>query len=119
MPVTPENPFKGRQYPGDVIPLAVRWYLRYPLAYEHVAELLAERGLAVDRSCIWRSRASLCSRNQQTLSSASEINEQELPGRRDIDTVGEVRKQERVGQTVSDVFSLVRLHRTSSRLVEH
>jgi transposase, IS6 family len=34
--------------------MAVRWYLRYPLAYEHVAELLAERGLAVDRSCVWR-----------------------------------------------------------------
>jgi hypothetical protein len=32
----------------------VRWYLRYPLAYEHVSELLAERGLAVDASCIWR-----------------------------------------------------------------
>ena len=28
--------------------------LRYPLAYEHVAELLAERGVAVDPSCIWR-----------------------------------------------------------------
>jgi hypothetical protein len=28
-----------------VILLAVRWYLRYPLAYEHVAEMLAERGL--------------------------------------------------------------------------
>lgn len=54
MPIPPENPFKGRQYPGDVILLAVRWYLRYPLAYEHVAELLAERGLAVDRSCVWR-----------------------------------------------------------------
>src|SRR3954462_5414475 len=54
MPILPDNPFKGRQYPGDVILLAVRWYLRYPLAYEHVAELLAERGLAVDRSCVWR-----------------------------------------------------------------
>jgi len=32
----------------------VRWYLRYPLAYQHVAEMLAERGLAVDASCIWR-----------------------------------------------------------------
>ena len=29
-------------------------YLRYPLAYEHVAELLAERGVEVDPSCIWR-----------------------------------------------------------------
>ncbi len=34
--------------------MAVRWYLRYPLAYEHVAEMLAERGLAVDASCVWR-----------------------------------------------------------------
>ncbi|MGA7316752.1 MAG: IS6 family transposase, partial [Silvibacterium sp.] len=47
MPITATNPFKGRQYPGDVILQAVRWYLRYPLAYEHVAELLAERGLEV------------------------------------------------------------------------
>ena len=30
--------------------MAVRWYLRYPLAYEHVAEMLAERGLEVDAS---------------------------------------------------------------------
>ena len=41
---TPGNPFKGRQYSGEVILLAMRWYLRYPLAYEHVAEMLAERG---------------------------------------------------------------------------
>jgi transposase, IS6 family len=54
MPITVTNPFKGRQYPGDVILLAVRWYLRYPLAYEHVSELLAERGLEVDASCVWR-----------------------------------------------------------------
>src|SRR5271154_4281158 len=54
MPITVTNPFKGRQYPGDVILQAVRWYLRYPLAYEHVAELLAERGLKVDASCVWR-----------------------------------------------------------------
>ena len=32
----------------------VRWYLRYPLAYEDVAELLAERGVEVGPSCIWR-----------------------------------------------------------------
>jgi transposase, IS6 family len=54
VPITAGNPFKGRQYPGEVILLAVRWYLRYPLAYEHVSELLTERGLHVDRSCIWR-----------------------------------------------------------------
>src|SRR5919198_6231952 len=54
MPITPTNPFKGRQYPGEVILLAVRWYLRYPLAYLHISEILAERGLFVDASCIWR-----------------------------------------------------------------
>jgi len=51
MPIAPGNPFKGRHFSGEVILLAVRWYLRYPLAYEHVAEMLAERGLAVDASC--------------------------------------------------------------------
>jgi transposase, IS6 family len=40
--------------PGEVILLAVRWYLRYPLAYEHVSELLIERGVHLDRSRIWR-----------------------------------------------------------------
>jgi transposase-like protein len=54
MPITTTNPFKGRQYPGEVILLAVRWYLRYPRSYEHVAELLGERGVEVDASCIWR-----------------------------------------------------------------
>src|SRR5215472_12484675 len=36
MPITPGNPFKGRHYSGEMILLAVRWYLRYPLAYERV-----------------------------------------------------------------------------------
>jgi IS6 family transposase len=53
MPITSTNPFKGRHFPGEVILLCVRWYLRYPLAYEHVAELLLERGVALDASCIW------------------------------------------------------------------
>ena len=54
MPIGPDNPFKGRQHPGELIILCVRLYLRYPLSYEHVAELVAERGAEVDASCIWR-----------------------------------------------------------------
>jgi transposase, IS6 family len=54
MPIVAHNPFKGRQYPGEVIILSVRSYLRYPLSYEHVSELVAERGVEVDASCIWR-----------------------------------------------------------------
>jgi transposase-like protein len=54
MAITPDTPFKGRQHPGELIILCVRLYLRYPLSYEHVAELAAERGVEVDASCIWR-----------------------------------------------------------------
>src|SRR4029077_10319617 len=75
MPITPTDPFKWRHFPGEVILLCVRWYLRYPLAYEHVSELLAERGVAVDPSCIWRwlaLGADLCARTQQALSTPSE-----------------------------------------------
>ena len=34
--------------------LAVRWYLRYGLSYRDVEELLAERGIAVDRVTLYR-----------------------------------------------------------------
>jgi transposase, IS6 family len=34
--------------------LAVRWYLRYPLSYRDVEELLAERGITVDHVTIYR-----------------------------------------------------------------
>ena len=54
MPIGRDNPFKGRQHRGELIILCVRLYLRYPLSYEHVAELAGERGVAVDASCIWR-----------------------------------------------------------------
>jgi transposase-like protein len=54
MPIPATNPFKGRHYPGELILLCVRWYLRYPLAYQHVAEIVQERGVEVDASCIWR-----------------------------------------------------------------
>ena len=54
MPITPTNLFKGRRYPGGVILLAVRWYLRYPLAYFHIFEIVSDDGLFVDASCVWR-----------------------------------------------------------------
>ena len=49
-----EELFAGRHFDREVIILCVRWYLRFPLSYQHVRELLAERGIAVDASCIWR-----------------------------------------------------------------
>jgi IS6 family transposase len=37
-----------------VIVLAVRWYLRFDLSYRDVKELLAERGVQVDHSLVYR-----------------------------------------------------------------
>src|ERR1700759_1712422 len=54
MRISPGNAFKGRPHPGPVSVACVRLYLRYPLAYQHVKDLMAERGVKVDASCIWR-----------------------------------------------------------------
>jgi transposase-like protein len=45
--------FSGYRFPGEVIALAVRWYLRYRLSYEDVVEWLAERGITVDPSTVY------------------------------------------------------------------
>jgi len=44
--------FAGFRFPPEVITVAVRWYLRYPLSYRDIEELLAERGIEVDRSTL-------------------------------------------------------------------
>ncbi len=44
----------GRGSTDEVIALAVRWYVRYRLSYADVAEWLAERGLTVNRSTVYR-----------------------------------------------------------------
>src|SRR6266498_3456502 len=46
--------FSGRAFPDDVIALAVRWYVRYRLSYVEVCEWMAERGIRVDQSTIYR-----------------------------------------------------------------
>ncbi len=48
------SPFKHHRFPREVILCAVRWYLRYPLSYQDVVDLLEERGVAVDRSTVYR-----------------------------------------------------------------
>ena len=46
--------FKRHRFPAAIILCAVRIYLRYPLSYQEVADFLAERGLDVDRSTVFR-----------------------------------------------------------------
>jgi hypothetical protein len=52
--VTASNPFKWRHYPGDIILWCVRWYLRFPISFAHMAEMALGRGLLIHSSCIWR-----------------------------------------------------------------
>ena len=46
--------FAGFRFPPEVITLAVRWYLRFGLSYRDVEELLAERGIEVDHTTLFR-----------------------------------------------------------------
>ncbi|MBN6202247.1 IS6 family transposase, partial [Escherichia coli] len=46
------NPFKGRHFQRDIILWAVRWYCKYGISYRELQEMLAERGVNVDRSRI-------------------------------------------------------------------
>ena len=46
--------FAGCCFPSDVIVLAVCWYLRFGLSYRDVEELLAQRGIEVDHTTIYR-----------------------------------------------------------------
>jgi transposase-like protein len=46
--------FTGRAFSGRHYCLAVRWYVRYRLSYAEVSEWLAERGVLVDQSTIYR-----------------------------------------------------------------
>lgn len=48
------NDFKGRHFSGAVILWAVRWYCRYGISYRDLETMLAERGVDVDHSTIYR-----------------------------------------------------------------
>src|SRR5205809_2195298 len=48
------TPFKWRHFQADIILLYVRWYLRYPLSYRDLEEMMRERGLHVDHTTVYR-----------------------------------------------------------------
>jgi transposase-like protein len=48
------SPFKWRHFEAEIILLCVRWYLRYSLSYRDLEEMMAERGLRVDHTTIYR-----------------------------------------------------------------
>ena len=46
--------FSKRQFAAEIILTCVRWYLRFSLSLRDIEELMAERGLRVDHTTIWR-----------------------------------------------------------------
>jgi transposase-like protein len=46
--------FKRRRFPVEIILLCVRWYCKYRISYRDLAEMMSERGVAVDPSTIFR-----------------------------------------------------------------
>src|SRR5665647_2643793 len=48
------NSFKWKHFVGEIILLNVRWYLKYPLSYRNLKEMMAERGVKVDHTTIMR-----------------------------------------------------------------
>ncbi len=52
--MTKNSVFKWRHYEPEIILLCVRWYLKYPLSYRQLEEMIAERGSGVNHTTIYR-----------------------------------------------------------------
>lgn len=48
------TPFKDRHFQSAIILWAVRWYCKYVISYRELQEMLAERGVYVDHTTIYR-----------------------------------------------------------------
>lgn len=51
------NPFHGRHFQSEIILWAVHRYCKYGISYRELQEMLAERGVNVDRTTIYSSVA--------------------------------------------------------------
>src|SRR5215211_403279 len=52
--VRPDQSFKGRQFTAEVSLWAVRWYLMFPVSYRDLELMLADRGVDVAHTTIFR-----------------------------------------------------------------
>jgi transposase-like protein len=46
--------YRRRRFHSEIIELCVRWYLTYRLSYRDLVEMLAERGVIVSHTTIYR-----------------------------------------------------------------
>ncbi|KFG70978.1 IS6 family transposase [Microvirga sp. BSC39] len=49
-----KNRFKVRQFTAEIILWAVRWYLQFPIRYRDLEHMLADRGVHVDHTTLFR-----------------------------------------------------------------
>ncbi len=49
-----DEAFKGRHFTAEVILWVLRWYLAFPINYRDLAEMLLDRGVAVDDATVFR-----------------------------------------------------------------
>jgi transposase-like protein len=56
--------FKRRRFPVAIILLCVRWYCKYGISYRDLAEMMHERGVAVDPSTIFRRFSAMLRRSR-------------------------------------------------------
>src|SRR5205809_176801 len=54
LPMSRPKLFKYRHFEPQIILLCLRWYLRYSLSYRDLEEIMAERGISVDHTTIYR-----------------------------------------------------------------
>lgn len=52
--MTDARAFRGFRFPAEVILWAVRWYLQFPVSYRDLEAMLADRGVAVDHTTMYR-----------------------------------------------------------------
>jgi transposase-like protein len=52
--VTIDRAFRGFRFPAEVILLAVRWYLQFPISYRDIEQMLADLGVEVDHTTLSR-----------------------------------------------------------------
>ncbi len=57
--MNPKHPFKWPHFQGEIILLCVQWYLRYPLSYRNLEEMMLERGLTVDHTVVLQKLAAI------------------------------------------------------------
>lgn len=49
-----DNVFKWRHFENAIILQCVRWYLKYGISYRDLSEMMAERGIAICHTTIYR-----------------------------------------------------------------